>query len=280
MSLHRLCTTFMGLAEWMRRTLRTGYRAGIYVGEESLTDFALIRVATRNPQHVRTRKFTRAQEGTQTGADWLWLFGSEDEFWIPLLIQAKVMHPRKPPRALLTYRNGEQNRLLQEFALENRLFPAYCVYNAVPELTVVGSDVSYCGLRVTQYACALLTLSRRQQLLTERTTLSQSGLLSRTIPLASLVCCRAKLGRSDELAFRIADLLEIASEKRQGERDGASSELEEALLGIGPRDTIIDGHQVEEFIARIQEASIHRATGRPLLAGVAQFSTTPFSEQR
>jgi len=104
MSRHRLCTTFIGLAEWTRTVLRQGYQAGIYIGEESLTDFALVRIANRNPQHVRTRKFTRTQEGSRTGADWLWLLGSESDQWLPLLVQAKVMHPNARPRKLLTYR--------------------------------------------------------------------------------------------------------------------------------------------------------------------------------
>jgi hypothetical protein len=273
MSRHKLCTSLIGLAEWTRRVLRNGYRAGIYVGEESLTDFALIKVANRNPRYVRTRKFTRTQEGQRTGADWLWLFGSENEAWMPLLVQAKVMHPGQRPRAMLSYRNGLQNRLLLEFALEYRLFPAYCIYNPVTDEARQNAPPLRCGLGIEQYACALLTLSQRQELLGSYKALRQPHVLARAVPLASLVCCM--VGEPDELAFQVARIL-AASDRQLEERELQYSELEAAVVRTDPREMMISGSRVEEFIAQIEEASAHSATGGRLVAGVVQFSSSAF----
>jgi hypothetical protein len=272
MSRHALCTTFIDLAEWTRRALRSGYRAGIFIGEESLTDFALTRVANRNPKHVRTRKFTRAQEGRRTGADWLWLFGSKQESWMPLLVQAKVMHPSSRPRAMLDYRNGVQNRLLLEFALEYRLFPVYCIYNPVTEMARKAITPGSFGLGIEQWACALLSPAERQRLLQSYPALRQPHVLAHALPLATLMCCNFGW---DTLADRVAGILQVQAKSRE-EPVRSESGLVDAVLQADPREMIIPGGSVEEFISQIEEASTHSTMDRPLLAGVVQFSSTSF----
>jgi len=91
------------------------------------------------------------------------------------------------------------------------------------------------------------------------------------------VCCKIQ---NEELAANVADMLELAQATEARRPDLRSSELEEAVSAVGPRDTLIGGREIESFIARIEESSVHAATGRPLLAGVVQFSSIPFGTRR
>lgn len=113
------------------KLIGAGVSCSLGVLEETITDINLIDVALRHPRFVSTRKFNRIEEGTVTGADWLWVIGGPGR-WLPILVQAKLVDTRT--KKCIGFRqklsNGRlQYDLLVNFAKSQRFFPLYCVYN-------------------------------------------------------------------------------------------------------------------------------------------------------
>src|SRR5687767_14311617 len=83
LTLRQICRRTNRLIEGAKAT-----RLGVL--EETITDINLIDIAQRHPSHVRTKKYTRIEEGQSSGADWLWFLGRPGE-WFALLVQAKLI---------------------------------------------------------------------------------------------------------------------------------------------------------------------------------------------
>jgi hypothetical protein len=64
-----LCHTFRRQAIWTWDSLRQAKQVSCQIGEESLTDFNLLRIRLRHPNEVFTQSFTKPAE-SRTGADW------------------------------------------------------------------------------------------------------------------------------------------------------------------------------------------------------------------
>jgi hypothetical protein len=140
LNLHDLRQTFDERARWTNRMLLAGTVTRLGLLEESITDINLIEIATRHPNHIISRKFTRREEGATSGADWIWTIGRPGR-WFSMLVQAKVMNPSRSRFHLLDYNGGNQRRKLVSFARRHRLYPVYCIYSAVPPRS--GPSLSY-----------------------------------------------------------------------------------------------------------------------------------------
>lgn len=134
-----LCQSFMHLESWTWQNMEQSDRTGLQVGEESITDFALLFLRTNNPRTVFIRKFTRRQE-RKTGADWEWWF-TDGRRWFAMRVQAKRLNSRTQ-----TYDNlirGSQanharqvNDLIRSANGQNpQFYPAYCFYNWLPNVS-------------------------------------------------------------------------------------------------------------------------------------------------
>ena len=136
---NNLCETLTILAQWTNEIIAKGHLTGLGILEETITNYIfyiLIETESRHSQHVYTKQFSRKQEGSESGADWLWCIGNPGE-WLPILIQAKIVNPRTKQCHHLNYgtRHGKQGQLLVRYARTNRLLPLYCIYSLIDKDT-------------------------------------------------------------------------------------------------------------------------------------------------
>jgi hypothetical protein len=173
LSLCDLHITFQERATWTSSIIENGFSSRLGVLEETITDVNLIEISRRHSGYVLTKKFTRREEGSNSGADWLWCIG-EPGAWFPLLVQAKVINPSTSTCHFLNYRSGKQRRLLLEFARRHRLFPIYCLYSQItddlhplskslPSLSNVDSSEWACALVIPKFVRQLVDQKRKKQ---------------------------------------------------------------------------------------------------------------------
>jgi hypothetical protein len=132
LSISDLHKTFQERADWTNRIIQGGLSTRLGVLEETITDVNLIEISQKHSDYILTRKFSRREEGSQSGADWLWCFG-EPGAWFSVLTQAKVINPKTTTCYSLNYRGGTQRSLLLKFARRYQLFPTYCIYSYVTD---------------------------------------------------------------------------------------------------------------------------------------------------
>lgn len=131
-----LCRSFTALGQWTWQSMQDATQYALPIGEESITDFALLFLRQQSPSSVFIRKFTRRQEW-RTGADWEWWF-TDGARWFGMLVQAKRLNPTQQKYENLL-RGKKSNHANQVNALIRRagaqhppLYPAYCFYNWLP----------------------------------------------------------------------------------------------------------------------------------------------------
>ncbi len=105
---------------------------GLGIQEETITDSLLNRVQYEHKENFTTRKFTRKEEGSISGADWLWCIG-EPGAWITFAVQAKIANINTGRVNFLHYRQGEQYALLINFARQFGFIPKYSIYAKIDE---------------------------------------------------------------------------------------------------------------------------------------------------
>jgi hypothetical protein len=268
----RLCASFYELAEWVYARIHAGYSVNISIGEESFTDFGLLRIAEDNPSCVETIKFNRVQEGQQTGADWVWLIGARGGLWLPLLVQAKMLH-RQPDRTdagrSLRYRNGSQHALLLAYARQHRLLPVYCIYNHVT------TDFRPTHCRREQYACAILPTRNRDTLLRRWQRVHHRHVLAASIPLSSLVCWANP--NTDWAASAAALLRHVREWNLGGDSDPEEVAREDGPLTLQQNDEDRDGYDPDPESVLLSETaadSLHAQIVRSQ-KGRGRWRTTP-----
>jgi hypothetical protein len=106
-----------------------GY-TGLGIHEETLSDLVLNRIRYEYADNFLTRKFTRKEEGSVTGADWLWCIG-EPGSWITFAVQAKIVNVDTGRVNYLHYRKGEQHDILINFCRQFRFIPKYSIYGKI-----------------------------------------------------------------------------------------------------------------------------------------------------
>jgi len=114
------------------RAIANGVNVGIKVHEETITNLNLVDVAMRHRPYVQTVACNRVEEGTTTGADWLWMIGRPGR-WLPILVQAKLVNTASAMcrgfRQKLPGRKALQFDLFTQYAKAQRFYPLYCVYS-------------------------------------------------------------------------------------------------------------------------------------------------------
>lgn len=113
------------------RVNEAGY-TGLGIYEETLTDLLLNRIQFEHEENFFTRKFTRKEEGSLSGADWLWCIG-EPGAWITFAVQAKIASTNTNRVNYLHYRGGEQYSLLINFCKNFGFIPKYSIYARIHE---------------------------------------------------------------------------------------------------------------------------------------------------
>jgi hypothetical protein len=179
-----LCKTLTTLAQWTNNTIAKGYLTGLGILEETITDYTLNEVASLHSQNVFTKKFSKKQEGSESGADWLWCIGNPGE-WLSILVQAKIVNPRTKQCHFLDYgtSHGKQSQLLLRYARKHKLLPLYCIYSFIDE-TTIPEAMSLDGLahlKPIDWACSFI-IPKYVQLLIRYNKKSQSDLLKFGIP--------------------------------------------------------------------------------------------------
>jgi hypothetical protein len=158
---------------------------GMGIFEETITDVNLMKIALAHPNHVLTRKFTRREEGDQSGADWLWCIGRPGR-WFSMLVQAKIVNPATGRCHYLDYRKGEQRRRLIEFARTYRLYATYCIYSSLPHDVRPFDPRGISGelwdsVEPADWACTLVA-PRYVKLLVDAKMKTQDALLNLGVP--------------------------------------------------------------------------------------------------
>jgi hypothetical protein len=222
LSLHDLYITFQERAVWTNNIIEGGLSSRLGVLEETITDVNLIEISRKHSDYVLTKKFSRREEGSESGADWLWCIG-EPGAWFPLLVQAKVVNPSTSICNVLNYRSGEQRRLLLNFARHHRLFPMYCMYSQVTDnlYPLSKSLPSFSNIDSSEWACALIIPKFVRQLVDQKRK-KQSDLLRYSIPW-TFPFYHAMENKDQKLAHSLAEAIQ---------KVGAEFELSTADLAV------------------------------------------------
>jgi hypothetical protein len=174
LSLRDLCATFQECTLWTNNIIEDGLSSRLGILEETITDINLITIARRHSDFILTKKFSRREEGSQSGADWLWCIG-EPGAWLSLVVQAKVVNPATSTCHFLNYRSGEQCKLLLNFARRYRLLPLYCLYSNItdglyppskllPSLSSINSSEWACSLVIPKFIKELAKQKQKKQI--------------------------------------------------------------------------------------------------------------------
>lgn len=182
LSLRDLCATFQECTLWTNNIIEDSLSSRLGILEETITDVNLITIARRHSEFILTKKFSRREEGSQSGADWLWCIG-EPGAWLSLLVQAKVVNPATSTCHFLNYRSGEQCKLLLNFARRYRLLPLYCLYSNITDGLYPPSKLlpSLSSINSSEWACSLV-IPKFVKKLAEHKHKKQMDLLKYGIP--------------------------------------------------------------------------------------------------
>lgn len=189
MSDDKLCRTFQRLSSRTWRDVRDG--AKIRLSEETITDNLLLYLTRQHPTDIHIRKFTKWEEGRETGADWEWWFvrGSDG---LPLRIQAKridVTSQDYPELQKDYVKSNAQVDLLLRAAKKRNFYPMYCLYNYWPAGQRPSSwPCKGKGYRDELLGCAIASAIQVKNLISKRTT-TTAHLSSIWRTWHCLVCC-------------------------------------------------------------------------------------------
>src|SRR5689334_17033203 len=142
-----LYRTAQRLARQTWKNLHDSEQLGISLSEESITDFLLLQFARAHPREVTINKFSKADEGHTTGADWEWWFGVPSA-WFGMRVQAKKLDYMKYAGLLHTVSRTKRKQvnLLIRSAKNSGLCPFYCFYNYWGDRTVtLGQPTPHSG---------------------------------------------------------------------------------------------------------------------------------------
>jgi hypothetical protein len=198
----------------------SGTNQHLRVGEESLTDIALLVAENHSSGEIACHKFNRMDEHHVSGADWLWFF-SQGGRYFSVLIQAKKLNTDGRPRYKYLKRHTRgrtQMWRLLDYAAQEHHYPLYCFYNSwdVPPAWVT------IGLP-WQWGCAVAptTRVRDHMMSADDNWLDTVGPLSR--PWTMLVCPSPALSQRafpDRVRATIQQLWEVRDEELPPVQDG------------------------------------------------------------
>ena len=222
-----LCDTFRRQAIWTWDSLRQARDASCQIGEESLTDFNLLRIRVRHPHEVFTHTFTKPQEA-KTGADWEWWFTGPSRQWLGFRIQAKVIDLRTDTFNHLHYRTtagAYQSDVLVNNARASGppRIPVYCLYMNVSNWRALrgASDCGSYPVTARSLGCMLVDARQIQKLQLSALARGVQDILPFATPWHCLVCCNGYA--TGDLPARVLAFWKL----RQAEPATAESEVSE-----------------------------------------------------
>ena len=185
------------------------------LSEESLTDYRLLELG-RAKAHLASRgyhlsivKFTRADEGKKTGADWQWIFVGGGR-WIGLRVQAKKLYGNLNYQSLRQKNKKgkfQYNQLIEDAERDN-LFPVYCFYNYSTDSTYRVPAHCPCFEHSEDWGCSIADAYavRRRAVKKE----SQFDKISKvSAPLPHVFCCEPFRNWFDSFPDFIAEQLQV-----------------------------------------------------------------------
>lgn len=133
----QICLSFLNTAAGTWALLEQARSAGVQIGEESVTDFLMIRLRETLPSTCIVRPFNRFEEG-KNGADWeLWLVDRRSTC-LGFRFQAKVIHFSDESFPSLHYYRNRRNPTRREYQCDALIqhasshrppaLPIYCLY--------------------------------------------------------------------------------------------------------------------------------------------------------
>ena len=173
-------------AHWTQNFIYRSNVLRLGILEETITDMHLFSIADKYANNVITRKFNRREEGSQSGADWLWIIG-EPGSWLPLLIQAKVINLKTQKCQHFDYKNGEQRKRLLKYARLHGCLPLYCIYSYIPPDFIPPEQFIRADRSNEDWACSFLS-PRSVRELSQAGIKSQKEVLKYCIPWMEPFC--------------------------------------------------------------------------------------------
>lgn len=218
-----LCETFRQQAFWTWRQLSNAHQYRAHLGEESLTDFNLLKIISHHSNVIETTTFNKPQEG-ENGADWeWWLTNSDRNRWIGFRIQAKVINVKRNKFEELHYKKKDGtyqvHRLCdQTLHLSYHCIPLYCLYTHWPLDPAVQLKWR-CGSYAEtpeSYGCSLVDAFHVRDSIKIANACDLTVLSNYMTPWHCLVCCRGWGGTDlPTRAFRVWQSI-IRRPERQG----------------------------------------------------------------
>jgi hypothetical protein len=215
-STESLYLTFREIALRTGQLIKDGTVSGLGIFEETLTDVNLIEINRRHSDHICTYKYTKREEGSKSGADWLWCIG-EPGSWISLAVQAKIVNPKNSRCQHLDYigkrtdyssKQQSQRALLVKFAHAHKLLPIYCVYNYLPSNVqpYAKAVLPLSNIETSEWSCFFIS-PKYVRKLTEQRRNKQSDLLPYGIPWSYPFLYASSIQDNSNLASLVAQAL-------------------------------------------------------------------------
>jgi hypothetical protein len=189
-----LCETLYNRAVDTWSDIRWAHESNISLGEESITDYHLLRIQQAHSDVVRTHKFSHFRECRMSGADWEWWFVNESGRGLGVRIQAKKIDyatGRFPRLGHSCWGTRQVDRLINSSVADD-VMPLYCLYASRPEeSTMLNCE---CGVALStsfargcsfQSPLGLLTVYRGRPRVAPNSSRQQSGQNTKSPPTPS-----------------------------------------------------------------------------------------------
>lgn len=173
-------------AHWTHNIISKSTMLRLGIMEETITDMHLFSIADEFSNNVLTKKFNCREEGSKSGADWLWIIG-EPGSWLPLLIQAKIVNPQTGNCQRLDYKDGEQRKRMLTYARQHGFVPLYCIYSSIPSEFEPPKCFAQDGRPIEDWACSFVS-PRTVRVLSKAGIKNQHEILKYAIPWMEPFC--------------------------------------------------------------------------------------------
>lgn len=189
----KICFDFNELARFSWEWLFATNINKNYIREDSLTDFNLFMLKSRNPRQIQYERYDGIKENT-VGADWEWWLGEKGS-WLGFRVQAKKLNPRYLNYSHLFDKDNAGRRQIDVLISEaakvkpKPLVPLYVFYNSwdtlklTPKWLCRPKDTKLLGCTVA-YADTIRQANQR------KTSKKLIDLRNYMYPWSCLVCCK------------------------------------------------------------------------------------------
>lgn len=186
-----VCQTFRSLAFNTWDHLAKARLVGYQPHEETITDINVLELKCRHPNEVKTKTFTKPQEGIH-GADWeWWLTDKHQKHWLGLRVQAKILNLRSGRFEHLHYRKGQTYQItkFKRAAAQDGLVPIYCVYvQWEPDPTQLPLQQFWSTRPIESHGCSLISVNQIDKLRKQSEENRLHAVVRGAIPWHCLVC--------------------------------------------------------------------------------------------